>query len=59
MTAVTTMRHPSKFTDAVLDEALIMLDEVMTEPGSVYDPFAGTGKGVNSNVDMRRHQAKG
>ncbi|MGZ4518818.1 MAG: DNA methyltransferase [Mycobacteriaceae bacterium] len=43
-------RHPAKFTDAILDEAyrlLAMHFRIKYDHPSLYDPFAGTGKGVD------------
>lgn len=45
-------KHPAKFTDAILDRANEMLNFMRVPRNSIippilYDPFAGTGKGVD------------
>ncbi len=40
-------RHPAKFTDVILEEAAQMLLPLLPERGTLYDPFAGVGKGVD------------
>ena len=51
MDRVRAMSHPAKFTTSILEHAVEMLNErldlaSMTDPPTVLDPFAGTGKGV-------------
>lgn len=44
-------RHPAKFSDDILTKAVTLLDEAVPrdvgQRPTLYDPFAGTGKGVD------------